>query len=187
MNMSSSNKSDATATIGTILDESGQRDAIHVAVISVIASQSLKAGEDVGFLEDGTVGKIATHVGVVDPFLKSYLKKGDKFWLAIYPRQVTGLRHVWTHPTIPDESEKTTLVKKYRSEEYIQELADEVDLSYQAILNAADNYVISGRHIVGGDEMEGKWVSDEFWDHYENVTGKRVWNKNRGNFFSCSC
>jgi len=30
-------------------------------------------------------------------------------------------------------------------------------------------------------------VPNEFWDHYERVTGEMVKDSSRGGFFSCSC
>lgn len=104
--MSTETKADATQTIGTILNDSGQRDAIHVAVISVVSGQSLplSPGNHVGFFPDGFVGtQTDPWVGIVDPFLDCQVKKGERFWLCVYPRTITGLRHVWTHPTISGE------------------------------------------------------------------------------------
>src|SRR5580698_4671880 len=90
---------DALETLGTIIDERAGRDAIHLAVEPVVAGETLIAGADVGFLEDGTVGGSAkTLLGIVDPFLKSPVLSGERFWLVVYPRQITSLRHVWTHP-----------------------------------------------------------------------------------------
>lgn len=49
--MSADNRSvstDALATLGTIIDESAGRDAIHLAVEPVIAGEELRPGADVG-------------------------------------------------------------------------------------------------------------------------------------------
>lgn len=86
-------KTDALETLGSIIDANQKRDAIHLAVETVVAAQRLTPGEDVGFV-DGGVGLCDNPVGIVDPFLKSLVKKGQRFWLVVYPRQITSLRHV---------------------------------------------------------------------------------------------
>ncbi len=88
---------DALETLGKIIDESAGRDAIHLAVEPVVAARKLHPGDHVGFV-DGGVGPCDNPVGIVDPFLEWNVKKGERFWLVVYPRQITSLRHVWTHP-----------------------------------------------------------------------------------------
>jgi hypothetical protein len=95
---------DALETLGTIIGEGAGRDAIHLAVEPVIASERLLAGQDVYLLPDGRAAKGKDNaVGIVDPFLRQSVKEGDKFWLVVYPRQITSLRHVWSHPAFPEE------------------------------------------------------------------------------------
>lgn len=95
---------DALETLGTIIGEGAGRDAIHLAVEPVIASERLLAGQDVYLLPDGRAAKGKDNaVGIVDPFLKESVKPGEKFWLVVYPRQITSLRHVWSHPAFPEE------------------------------------------------------------------------------------
>lgn len=200
--MGNTKASDATATIGTILDQSGQRDAIHVAVTSVVAGQRLRPGDDVGFLGDGTAGVVDNPIGIVDPFLKEYVKKGDRFWLAVYPRKITSLRHVWSHPEIPDEglvcppesADRSPSVSpansraRSDSEDWIRSLADRVGVSYPRLMDHAELRAAGeDDYLVGGAEMEGECVPDGFWHHYEIVTGDRVPEDRRENFFSCSC
>jgi hypothetical protein len=61
---------DALATLGTIIGEGEARDAIHLAVEPVVASESLWPGCDVGLLPDGTASRHAPPLGIVDPFIK---------------------------------------------------------------------------------------------------------------------
>lgn len=90
--------------IGTILDgPSAGRDAVHVAIAPVVAGQTLMPGWHVGF-EDGEA--ITCHssekpmkmIGIVDPFIQGSVKKGEWFYLFLYPGTITTLRHVWQHP-----------------------------------------------------------------------------------------
>jgi hypothetical protein len=95
---------DALETLGTIIGDGAGRDAIHLAVEPVVASERLLAGQDVYLLPDGRAAKGKDNaVGIVDPFLRQSVKEGGKFWLVVYPRQITSLRHVWSHPAFPEE------------------------------------------------------------------------------------
>jgi len=68
---------DALETLGTIIGEGAGRDAIHLAVEPVIASERLLAGQDVYLLPDGRAAKGKDKaVGIVDPFLKESVKAG---------------------------------------------------------------------------------------------------------------
>lgn len=96
---------DALGTLGTIHTREEKRDAIHLAVLQVTADQLLYPGEHI--LIDGATGDIhKTGKGeglfIVDPFLKSAVIPGDRFWAVMYPRQVHSLRHVWSHPGVPE-------------------------------------------------------------------------------------
>lgn len=85
-----------------IADGDRRRDAIHVAVAPVTAGQRLAPGQHVGLIHEGNlelVGPCDRNLGVVDPFLTQEVEPGQRFWLFLYPGTITGLRHVWTHPT----------------------------------------------------------------------------------------
>lgn len=102
---------DALDTLGYIHQQEEGRDAIHLGVEQVTAGQKLKAGDHIGFGEDGLVYKTnkVTKVGIVDPFLNGDLHEGQKFWLVVYPRKITSLRHVWTHPDFPEKEQPLVL------------------------------------------------------------------------------
>lgn len=104
---------DALETLGYVHSQEEHRDAIHLAVEQVEAGENLKPGDHIGFGSDGkvyrSVRKMNKAVGIVDPFLTSPLISGDKFWLVVYPRQVTSLRHVWAHPDFPEKVEEVSL------------------------------------------------------------------------------
>src|SRR5258707_13974604 len=88
---------DALATLGFLIGNNEKRDAIHLAVEPVeCGARILHAGEHVK-LVDGKAQKClhGKGVGIVDPFLETEVIKGEKFWLVLYPRQITSLRHVW--------------------------------------------------------------------------------------------
>jgi hypothetical protein len=185
---------DALHTLGTIIGPDEKRDAIHLAVEPAIAAHPLKAGEDVGFMPDGRMGRCESPVGIVDPFLQVNVKTGQRFWLVVYPRQITSLRHVWEHPAFPSSGaapvQPVEAVEKAptdASEQWLRDYAEVWGLSYDKLLRVAENYLEDGSFITGGEELEGAYVSDEFWDHFEKVKGIKVAEDNRGNFFNCSC
>ncbi len=130
---------DALETLGTIIDETAGRDAIHLAVEPVVANHQLHAGEHVGRMEDGTFSRfVEPTLGIVDPFLKLPIEKGERFWLVVYPRQITSLRHCWTHPAFPEVVTKPT--DRAASEAWLRNFADTTDApSYEEMI-AASSY-----------------------------------------------
>lgn len=194
---------DALETLGMIIPENSGRDAIHLAVEPVFAGQRLSPGQDVGFLADGTAGITDKPLGIVDPFLKQLVAPGERFWLVIYPRQITSLRHVWSHPAFPEAPDAAYVADaddhyvagpdEAASRKWIEDLAASVDITYSRLMAGAEDWRRSqrdntwGKYIIGGEEMEGAVVPDEFWTHYEIVMKQEVPEAERGSFFSCSC
>lgn len=115
---------DALETLGMFHYKEEHRDAIHLAVEPVVASQDLEVGQKIGIIYDTKgagwaipsgdeyaagyqddngmpVVKKAPFHGIVDPFLPRGPKAGERFWFIMNPRMVTSLRHVWDHPDFP--------------------------------------------------------------------------------------
>lgn len=189
---------DALATLGTIISENEKRDAIHLAVEPAIAGQTLCPGDDVGFAPDGTMMDSLEPVGIVDPFLKAPIEKGQRFWLIVYPRQITSLRHVWTHPAFPDAVQESVVAEAKvedaaessevrKSRRWIEKYAAKIEVDADELIEMATKFLQDGSLWHGGEDFEGKCVDDEFWEQYEVVTGRDVDEDDRLNFFSCSC
>lgn len=183
---------DALETLGTIIDDNAGRDAIHLAVEPVIAGEHLDPGDHVGIIDGVAVTYAKKKLGIVDPFIKTFVSKGERFWLVVYPRQITSLRHVWSHPDFPEKEEGVTdpafqkmLHDKLQSEEWIKNFALYKGLEYDELMDAAEQYQAHGYYLTKGAELEGERTPEEFWEHYEIVTGKKI--TDTGNFFSCSC
>lgn len=175
-----------TLKLGQIITTEQQRDAIHVAVVPVVAKMHLKVGQHVG-----AEGLPRNPVGIVDPFLLAPVEMGQTFWLYLYPGSITSLRHNWTHPAFPDE---TPPVVKDRS-------ASEVWMRAWAVKHVSDDYYGAGGQLsedeayafalqagesthIGPYEDARDYIDSEWWTHWEAITGKRG---DRDAYFSCSC
>jgi hypothetical protein len=176
---------DALATLGTIIGEGEKRDAIHLAVEPTVAAEKLYPGQDVGV--DGSRNN---PVGIVDPFLKSAVMPGERFWLIVYPRQINSLRHVWTHPAFGDEPMKPTAVilsPADASRKWIEDFAVRIDQTYNRLMEAADLWIDQEDYTYDNSERyKDHWDEfPEFWKHYEVVKGRAP--KVKSSFFTCSC
>ena len=94
--------------IGNLCGSEAKRDAIHIAVTPVVAGESCDPGQRVGLVDGKCYWSVdeKDFIGVVDPFLKEPINRGESFWLFLFPNTVTNLRHTWQHPafkvTIPN-------------------------------------------------------------------------------------
>lgn len=88
--------------IGKLVTTEQGRDAIHVAILPMLAVSELRPGQHLAN-------------GIVDPFLKAPVRPGERYWLFLYPSTVTSLRHVWTHPAFGDESPPVAEAPLHRS------------------------------------------------------------------------
>lgn len=105
-------------TLGQPVPEFAKRDAIHVAVVPVVASEDLEPGRRVGLIP-GTLRAYRPveeiGIGIVDPFLRSPVVAGQRFWLLLDPGTATNLRHEWEHPGIDSvEGDEDESVRCYK-------------------------------------------------------------------------
>ncbi|HYE77583.1 MAG TPA: hypothetical protein VEI97_06330 [bacterium] len=197
--------SDHDVTLGTLPGDGDGRDAIHIAIVPLIAATQLYPGDHVGLV--GT-DKVSTNarpfIGIIDPFLQgreARIRQGQKVWVCLYPRSITGLRHVWTHPAFPEEEKPNDglegMVVRVPSplseaEQWIRNYAEGYGFSYEEMMRAAKEHLEAERRggysdgLCGGAEMEGEYTSPEFWRKYQEVTGERV-DDIETNFFRCAC
>lgn len=233
---------DALETLGNIIHPGEKRDAIHLAVDPACSDQYLNPGDHVRIVSPGKVVRCAVGAGhgIVDPFLRRSVDPGEYFWLVVYPREITSLRHVWSHPAFADEPMRaahehypmpnfaqdmtpkpfsalvpnepetlaqlqhaamlTSMVSVPRPEkgrsiydavevsrQWVYNFADSLSLDYDELMDAAKDYLDHGDYLVKGGDLEGEYVPDEFWDHYQIIKEEKVDENDRGSFFSCSC
>lgn len=96
---------DAQETLGTVLEADREygRDAVHVAVLPAVAAMPMMPGTKVGIVDGKWSPAAPVKLGVVDPFLPAFVRTGQPYWVLLYPRTITGLRHVWTHPDLSED------------------------------------------------------------------------------------
>jgi hypothetical protein len=87
--------------------EADIRDAIHIAVASVIALTHLSPGDPVQ-VDGGYARKVAPAVahGVVDPFRFDGVPAYSRFLVVLKPGTTKNLRHHWDHPAFPEEADE---------------------------------------------------------------------------------
>lgn len=163
--------------LGQSPDFEGDRDATHVAMISVVARDHFKPGEPMG--KDGTKNN---PVGIVDPFLKKKVLAGDMVWLCLTPGTTTDMKHHWSHPEFPEEEKG---VEYYR--ERLAELLEEIPESpktLEGFLAYIEEFRNDGVYLhADGFDAYGS-IPDEIWDCVKALTGT---DHGRPIGFSCSC
>lgn len=204
------NKNDAVETMGKILPDEipvGTRDAVHVAVLAAIAGMPLRAGDHVSYDKGKANGnqRYSKYIGIVDPFLERTVKTGQTFWLFLYPRTITSLKHEWEHPDVAgvEDDELPAPAKKTRSEadvtaakdeavEYLTKWAGEHGVSYKSMLitikecindeGELDDYINLGTG--SSEEIDDP---EEFWTNVGLVLNVNIKDKTQITYFSCSC
>lgn len=174
--------------IGNIIT-SGERDAVHIAVLPVIAHNELFPGCHIGY--DNGKTTYENTIGIVDPFLnKKNIEEGEMFFMFLYPNTITSLRHNWTHPSISEEVETVSLYKggseKWMTKWAVEHLHDDYEdgdvINGDALLKYAiqcGHDLSVGMHEDARDHIDGEW-----WTHWENITGEKG---KREEYFTCSC
>lgn len=110
---------DHIVKLGSIIqDEDTPRDAIHVAVIPMLAAEVLAPGTPIGFARSGDTVSVGARtrkvLGIVDPFLDRLVQPGELFYMLLLPNTATNLRHQWSHPDIPDPEPAVVVVDSDR-------------------------------------------------------------------------
>jgi hypothetical protein len=202
--MSADNRSvttDALHTLGTIISENEKRDAIHLAVENVIAGERLWPGADIGISPEGRAYRKGFKlIGIVDPFIKDGIDAGQRFWLVIYPRQITSLRHMWTHPDLPEpDGVPVSKTAKEVSEQWLRQYVATADCpDYDTVIKLATGEQVVLDDYYGASHNDGEYINvygqdahgaipPEFWDHVEIVTGQKIPQSERAEYFNCSC
>lgn len=184
--------------IGSVITGKQFRDAIHIPIAPITAGMDLNPGDSIIVANSG-IAMLATDdqyaVGVIDPFLKNTVIKGQTVWLFLNPGSVISLRHDWVHSAFVTDD------MREESKQWLINFCNTHDCpSYDTVMNGIQGkfylddedtkYYANGGYI-NDDYLHFNSVDahssipDEFWEHVEVVLGKRP--KYRPKYFSCSC
>lgn len=187
------------------------RDAIHIAVAPATAGEDMTRGDWVKRAGDVFVKvdmddweDMRNCIGIVDPYLCDWrgkdqdrateyeVKKGEQFWLFLKPLTVTSIRHVWSHPLVPNE-DGVNVDPDY---EILACVASECGKSYNAFIADLTDFVSSNRgsqwpdYIMDNSERykdaTGDWK--KVWQAWARVTGMQPLDGHAEHApYSCSC
>lgn len=170
-----------------------ERDAIHIATAAVFATEDLNPGDHVGFVtkDNDKMGRSElAPVGIVDPFLPKPVKKGERFWVFLYPGTIQSLRHNWSHPSFDVRQQLIRAIEETPAKKRMKAFAASLSgggATFEELIDRATAYVNGGEYWSEGDRFEGQCLYGEFWDDFEELTGLKVPEGGRYSFFSCSC
>lgn len=186
--------------LGKIITTRQKRDAIHIAVVPVVAAHSLSPGDKVALVPDTTdyvqAAYGASSIGVVDPFLTQMVARGQQVWLYLNPGSITSLRHDWTHPAFESfEEVKEAKPDVAASETWLRNFCDQADCpGFEAVMQGIQGRFDTSDYCGGsidneylhfqGNDAHGS-IPPEFWTHAEIYLGVKLQYK--PSYFSCSC
>lgn len=181
--------------LGQLIQFDAARDAVHIAIAPVVAAEKLAPGQHVGFVEDSTelvesvrgAAEKDRRIGIVDPFLPSIVLPTERFYMFLYPRSITSLRHDWTHPAFAKENPPPAMGV---SEIWLRAYAldkncyDSPEKAFQDLLEC----LRTGEMFFHGSDLHCRYDLDhehKLKEHAENHLGITI---DFSQFtFSCSC
>lgn len=180
--------------LGKLITTTVHRDAIHIAVAPVEAATTLQPGQHVTVVDGKAYGGPGKQVGIVDPFLMSMIKPGEKFYLFLYPNTILSLRHEWVHPAFPETTQPEKSFDKAKAEEWLRDYAAKVrpydaegrgkDYAYRQFIEDAKE----GDIFYHGRDCHGLYDVDDANELFENLSIVLGYRVNGDSFsYSCSC
>lgn len=190
------------------------RDAIHIAIIPLIAGEDFWHKDPVRLGSDKTKGYCGAYgscIGIVNPWRKGPVKKGELFWCVLNPDTVTGMKHYWQHPDFPNEVTIESLTEEISVESIIEKPMNEQSEEEHLIWlkTFADEWNFDLNELIfnaKSTDQENDWrcvvaqghdlhsIGDLgndyhlFWDHLEGYLNKKFDKEHRdGMNWSCSC
>lgn len=154
----------------------GEKDAVHVPIVSVRAGQYLIPGLPCSLDGRGEaqLNKI-NPIGIIDPFRQSDIEKGQLCWLLLYPHIVIDVKHTWKMAEEQEFEEDTADDDVYSEDNLMLGTATRLNLSVTALMEAM-------RRAFGGDPIEyvgnqrliDNLPSRDLWDKWCELTGNEL-------------
>lgn len=137
----------------------GEKDAIHVGIVSVRAGAPIHPGQKCSLNDRREAVPNSDGIGVADPFLKSKIAKGQNFWLLISQDKIPNVRHTWELPNV-DFSAPTVAVQKNK---WLERHAKELHITYEQLMDACAEAVNTWK----GVPYPGDLTEEQFEDVYD--------------------
>lgn len=174
------------------------RDAFHIAVITMKASEMLRPAQRVGILSPGIAGPSENCIGIVDPFLIDVVPKESKFLLCLLPNTVTGMTHHWKHPIFDSSQESDSVSqsmisndtkneKQREAEEWIREQCEPLESTFEELTDL-NGELLTGQYLSNNStSISDYWydIEEEFWEKIEIYHGITIPVDLRGGFTCC--
>ena len=155
--------------LGKVPQELGQKDAVHVAIVSVRAEQAIRPGQKCILNKDReAVPCDNKSIGIADPFLKKNISRGENFLLILNPDAVDNVQHTWEHPvdfTPPNNPPKMNY--------FLEEEAKNWGVTYQQLMDAC-------KYCVENDSSApypGTKTDEEFDEAIDNSDTYSLWSE----------
>lgn len=176
--------------LGVPPESAGLKDAIHVAIVSVVAGETLKAGQAFELNEHrhavaarGRNKKTLT--GVVDPFGDEFINRGEIVWGIVHPDHVERVEHHWE--TDVDFSAPVVPVQQNR---LLAKAAELIGVSYSDLMKACASYVKTERPASYTGTLAETTVKTairdsyieigDIWSEWSSETGYEFYNAGSG-------
>lgn len=167
-------------SLGKNPDGIGDKDAIHVAIVSVVANKAIQPGERIRLNPAGQAEPVVDGgFGIADPFI-GQICRGDMFWAIVDPDSVERVSHTWEHLI-----EFPTLISSVKRNSTLENYANLLHVTYEQLLVACLSYARTGRkHPYPGTLTidEGELVVDKFieisdlWYEWADESGYKFEN-----------
>lgn len=127
----------------------------------IVGTENISLGENPGFAIASPSGKRNVTQGIL---LEDTKIEESKKWIKEYAKTV---RRTWSGGYGEKRSNKA--------------------ISYDELMDGARQYLEDGERLKLGDNEEQRFDAEEFWGHYEIVTGTKVDSYKKRQFFRCAC
>ena len=141
--------------------ELNDKDAIHVAIVSVRAACAIEPGTKCGLNEFKEAVPNSKGVGIADPWRRSLIKTGEVFWLLLNQDEVPNVKHVWEHPT----AEFGLPTREVKLNPTLVGYAKDLGVTYEQLMEACEKVVDTGEPVkYPGTKTKEEREDADVWD-----------------------